>query len=154
MKIKIQITAEKKKILIIVAVIILAIIIILIARSSKKNDNQLQGAETNEQNIIVVDAPKLAETKKYKNLDISNVKIIVEGSITKISANATNNTSVKTAEEWIDINVLDENNDIIASIAGHIDELEPGETQPIESQILSNGQDRKACNIKITEYKG
>ncbi len=157
---KLQDNQEGKKIFIIIfsAVILLIVLIFIlrISNSLKKKDVEDEKLEVgvNEHEVIIVDAPKVSETRKYKNLDISNIKIVVEDDITKITADVTNNTPEKNRREWISINVLDEENNIIESIAGHIPELDAGQTEQIKSQMLSNGQDKKAYDIEITEYEG
>lgn len=153
MKGKIQMTPENKKLFIIIAIVIVAIVVIvLITKSSKKDEIPMQQTGTNEENVIVIDAPKISESKKYKNIDISDVKITVIDHITYISANATNNTSAKTEDQWVSIDVLDKDGNVITSLPNHISELEAGESRPIEAQILSNGQDKKAYDVRITEY--
>lgn len=152
---KLQISKEGKKIFIIIlAIVVVLIVILLISNSLKKKDkNENNEVAVNEHNVIIIDAPKVSETKKYKNLDISNIKIVVEDDITKITADVTNNTTAKTMGEWVSINILDKENNNIEQMVGHIPEIEVGQTEQIGSQILSNGQDTAAYDIEITEYK-
>lgn len=147
-----KLNQKQKKMLIIVATIVLVVIIVLIVNSSKKKDQVGQGGSEQEQTKII-EGEKLAEVKKYKGLEISNITFKIDDKMTDIKADVYNPTSQKVEQQWVTINVLDKEGNRITAIGGLIGELEPGGRTKIDTSILSNGKDREAYDVELTEQR-
>lgn len=142
----------KKKAIIIGAVAVIILIIVIIAVGGKNKNKPVEGNSI-AQETKVVEGEKLAESKNYKGLEISNVKFEIKNSMTKITADVCNATSKKIDDQWLNVNVLDESGKRITSIGGHVKSLEPGEKTIIDSSILSSLDDVKAYDIELTEQR-
>jgi hypothetical protein len=129
------------------------VVIALIIKGAKKQENPPVETGKTEGETTVIEGKKLAETKNYKGLEVTNVKFKIDDTMTLLTADVYNSTSKDIEAQWININVLDENGKRITSLGGYIDEIKPGETTPIASSILSNGEDKKAYDIEITETR-
>ena len=147
-----KLNEKQKKIIIIIAAIILVVVIALIVRGTKKKApvGQTQDGQTQTK---VIEGEKLAEVKKYKGLEISNVTFKIDEKMTEIKADVYNPTNQKTEQQWVTINVLDKEGKRITAIGGIIGALEPGGRTKIDTSILSNGKDREAFDVELTEQR-
>ena len=144
---------KKNKRLLIFIAIVAIICIIIIARNKS-----IQGKRTVEVNrgesgteVTTISGQKLSEVKKYKGLEISDVKIEVSESLTKVTANAYNPTSTDIDAIEMNINIVDKSGNVITSMGGHIDAVAGGQTTPISAAILSEVDENAAYDIQFTE---
>ncbi len=147
-----KLNETQKKIAIIVAAIALVVIIALLVRGAKKKE-PVNNVGDNQPQTKVIEGEKLAEVKKYKGLEISNVTFKIDEKMTEIKADVYNPTNKKTEQQWVTINVLDKDGKRITAIGGIIAALEPGGRTKIDTSILSNGKDREAYDVELTEQR-
>jgi len=147
-----KLNETQKKIVVIVAAIAVVIIIALVARGVKKKEpvNNVGNEQTQTK---VIEGEKLSEVKKYKGLEISNVTFKIDEKMTEIKADVYNPTNKKTEQQWVTINVLDKDGKRITAIGGIIAALEPGGRTKIDTSILSNGKDKEAYDVELTEQR-
>lgn len=138
---------------IIIAIVVIAIIIISIVIAKGKNNSEEIGNNITQESTVI-EGRKLAEAKKYKGLEISNVKFTVKkDGMTGLTADVDNNTGVDTEGQYINIYVLDENGKRITDFTGFIDPIKTGESTIIYADFLTNGIEEEAYDIEITEKR-
>ena len=101
----------------------------------------------------VITGNELDKVKKYKGIEVSDVKIEVDKDRTRVRAILHNATDKAIEEQWMNINILDKEGQRITSLAGYIDNLQPGESAPLNSSIAAKVEDLEATNIEITEKR-
>ena len=142
---------KRLRIVIVAAIFVVVIIAIIAKQSSNEGKQQAEATPPPQEETTFIEGEKLAEVKKYKGLEISNVKFKVDDTMTLLTADVYNATSKKAEKQWININVLDKEGKRITSIGGCIGTVEPGAITRLSSSILSNTEDRQAYDIEITE---
>ncbi|MDE5831172.1 MAG: hypothetical protein K2H53_06180 [Clostridia bacterium] len=144
---------DSKRIGLFIAIALILIVIIAIITSGSKNKNNVNG-DNPQTGTTVVEGKKLAETKIYKGLEISNVKLTVkDDGMTGLTANVANNTGADTEGQYINIYILDENGKRITDFGGFIDPIEAGSSTMIYADFLTNGIEDSFYNIEITEKR-
>lgn len=152
---KVEIAKNKKllRLVALIAIIIVVIIIIVNVTKGDKNGEKEPSQSGLSQETMTISGDKLAEVKNYKGLQVSNVKFQINDKMTFLTADVYNATSTDVQGQYININVLDKDGNIIKSIGGYIDPVKAGETTPISSSIPSGAGDTEAYNIEITEQR-
>lgn len=142
-----------KKMGILIAILIFVIVVISIVVAGGK-DKSKENQNNSETQPTVIEGKKLTETKKYKGLEISNVKFrIKEDGMTQLTADVANNTGSDTEGQYINIYVLDENGKRITDFGGFIDPIATGSSTTIIADFLTNGMEARAYDIEITETR-
>lgn len=144
---------ENKRLLLIIGGAILLIIIIVLFTRGKKDEQTAVETNNIEQQNMIIKGDKLAEVKSYKGLEVSNVQVKIQNSMTEITADVHNNTSQDMKEQWVNINVLDKEGNRITSMGGFVSDIKAGESTELYTTIPSNGAGDKAYNIEITEER-
>lgn len=149
---KTKVNPNRMALLIVIAIVLIVIIAIFVS-SGKKEETDLPVENEAEQETIVVDGGKLAETKTYKGLEIKNAKFEVGKNQTKLIAEVVNNTGSDSESQYININVFDDEGNKIKSIGGSIDALKNGESKTIETNFLTTGKEVESYRVEITEIR-
>lgn len=146
---------RKKIILIVVGIIILVIIAVGIVKLTQKDEpedtnttgviNEMENVETFEEYVSELDdgtrlnsSEKMKETKKYKNLEISNVQLTEKNGSSVILADITNKGDTKQEVEEVNISILDKEGKEITKLGGVIGEIEPGGTIKLNVAVSAN----------------
>ena len=136
--------------LVVIAIVVIVIIAIVVMMGNKNNPENVAG--NNDTTIIGDEMQKeIKEVKKFKGLEISNIKVKVNNERISVTADVYNPTSSRIEKQGININVLDANGNSITSFTGTIDAVEPGANRQISSATIATPQDRNAANVEITE---
>lgn len=146
---------DNKRLGIVIGTAVIAIVVIaLLVKGGSKNKKDV-ATDTNGTNndVTIISSDKLAETKEYKGLEITNVQIKIDDTMTELTADVRNNTSQDMEGQPININVLDKDGNRVTVVGGWIDAVKVGETTPIYASILSNGKDINAYDIEITQKR-
>lgn len=153
---------EEKIVFAIIAVImVIAIIIIVnIAKATRGKDEvesdnkELQNVEkyvTNLEDGTKINTSKeLNNTKKYKEIEISNIQFTYKDGVSVLLADVKNNGSTTSEMQIIKMQILDENNEVIDELAPVMPEIQPGETEQL-NVIISGANCVNAKDFKIIE---
>ena len=117
--------SEAKVIFVLVAIMVI-VLIIVIANRGKDNKNEEvveniakeEFIDVKEDGTRVNTSNKLAETKKYDGLEISNITLTEKGNESYIRATVKNTTSVKKGEELIKLTIVDKQGNVLTSVKG------------------------------------
>lgn len=129
---------NQKRLVVLVIAIIVIIAIIVKLTLPKQVEEKTTYADRQENGVVVNISKKLSETKQFNGLEFTNIKFSHTESVTSLKAEVKNVTSNAIPAQLIDINVLDKDNNKMTSFVGEINELEPGETTTIDSNIAAN----------------
>lgn len=156
---------ERKVIFIGVGVIIIALLMVLIVNGiSKKGKEDLGKTNTSvEQNVEkyttelengtkLNNSKEFNKTKRYKDIEISNIQFTYENGRSVLLANAKNTATTKHTREIVKITILDENNNVIDELSPILPNIEPGETKQLNITI-SGADSVNAKDFKIEEKK-
>ena len=138
-----------RKIAIIAGVVILIIIIIAVFAGGKDKETE----ENKPFEPKVLEGEKLAEVKKYGELEISNVKFQVEEKMTEVTADVLNNTANDIEGQYVSINILDKDGNVITDVGGYISDIESGQTGKLVGSFLTSEATSNAYNVEITDKK-
>ena len=155
---------EKRWIVLLVAVVVIAIVLIVVLTGNKGKKEQIdQGAgqeiEVNEEKYTeeLADGTKINtseefnSTKKYGNLEISNIQYTEKEGMSVLLADVKNTGSTKHEVEVVKITIIGENGETITEIKPIIGEIESGETIKLNASItadVTNAKDFKIEGIK------
>lgn len=145
-----------------VVVIVLIVILALIFGDKKEETLQNQNSQNpiaNEEEYItelddgtkINTSKELNNTKKYKNLEITNIQYTEKDGMTVLLADVKNNGTTKHEAEIVKIDILDKNGNIITTVKPVIGDIEPGETIKLNANITGNVVDAK--DFRVTEIK-
>ena len=151
-----------------IIIIIILLIVIIVGESSKiKDEVTTENININEiiSNIIgenkeqlgeyeketldgtkVNISDKLSETKTLDGLEISNIKLVENGNLSKLTANVKNPTNETLGDYDVNITLIDKEGNEIVTIAGYIDKVEAGETVELNASVavdVANAYDFK-----------
>ena len=150
---------KEKKVLIIVILIlaVIGIFVILVTNNNKKekNNNTLNQNIFEEKYVSVLeDGTKLNiskefnETKKYKDLEISNIQYTEKDGMTVLLADVTNVGDTIQKEEIVKVVVFGENDEILTDFKTIIEEIKPGETKQINASVTADFANAKDFKIE------
>ena len=157
---------SSKIIFAVVAILVVILLIVVIVKfaspkeEEKFNNNNVDNTveQSNEKYVTTVDnngtsvklnnSSELNSTKKYKDIEISNIQFTSQNGISVLLANAKNTSSSKHKEETVKITILDDNNDEIATIEATIPDLEANETKQLNVIATADIVNAKDFTIK------
>ena len=155
---------EKRWIVLLVAVVVIAIVLIVALRGNKGKEGQIeQGAgqeiEVNEEKYTeeLADGTKINtseefnSTKKYGNLEISNIQYTEKEGMSVLLADVKNTGSTKHEVEVVKITILGENGETITEIKPIIGEIEAGETIKLNASITADVTNAKDFKIEAVK---
>ena len=134
----------------VVAILVVILLIIVIVKlvtpkeEQEINNNNVDNTveQSNEKYVTIIDtngslaklnnSSAFNSTKKYKDIEISNIKFTSQDGISVLLADAKNTSSSKHVKESVKFTILDDNNDEIATIEASIPDLEPNETRQLK----------------------
>lgn len=143
-----KIVMEKKQKIFIIAVVIVAIFILSagIIFGYHRYQNALKTIENvdeNNQYVTILkdgtkenNSPKLKEKKVFDQLDITNIKLIEESQLTKLTATITNNTKSIKGDYTAEAVIVDSKGNELATMGIGIKKLAPGESTTLNSSIV------------------
>ena len=155
---------EKRWIVLLVAVVVIAIVLIVVLTGNKGKKEQIdQGAgqeiEVNEEKYTeeLADGTKINtseefnSTKKYGNLEISNIQYTEKEGMSVLLADVTNTGSTKHEVEVVKITIIGENGETITEIKPIIGEIEAGETIKLNASITADVTNAKDFKIEAVK---
>lgn len=143
-----KIVMEKKQKIFIVAVVIVAIFIlsagIIFGYHRYQNTlKTIENVDENNQYVTILkdgtkenNSPKLKEKKVFDQLDITNIKLIEESQLTKLTATITNNTKSIKGDYTAEAVIVDSKGNELATMGIGIKKLAPGESTTLNSSIV------------------
>ena len=135
----------KSKILMPMLIIVFIVVIILVFLNL--NDKKEQKNETS--NVIVED---ITETKQG-NVEVTDVNINSDGSMTNVTAQVTNNDNK--AYPMVDISIIfyDSDNLVLSTAKGLIENLAPGDKKGFSSSITGDFSKYSKYEVKIEKVQ-
>ena len=151
---------EKRWVILLIAVLIIGGIIlgafIKSGNKDNKNTNLSQQNNNNKGTIIELDDgtrintdKQLTGTKKYNDLEISNIRLTEKDGITRFIADVKNIGNTKHEEEIVQLILISKDGNELAELNPIIGEIKPGETIKIDASITADIINAK--DIKIEE---
>ena len=157
---------EKRWVILLVAVLIIAIVLIVVLVNSNKNKEKGQVAQGGQSQIEdkgenytteLNDGTKINTgeefntTKKYGDLEISNIQYTEKDGMTVLLADVTNKGSTTHESEVVKITILGENDEELSTTKPVIGKIEPGETVKINATITADVANAKDFRIESAE---
>lgn len=157
---------EKRWVILLVAVLIIAIVLIVVLVNSNKNKEKGQVAQGGQSQIEdkgenytteLNDGTKINTgeefntTKKYGDLEISNIQYTEKDGMTVLLADVTNKGSTTHENEIVKITILGENDEELSTTKPVIGKIEPGETVKINATITADVANAKDFRIEPME---
>lgn len=156
---------ERKLILIGIGVVIAVLLILLVINIVNQKENQELG-KTNtqeeqnvekyvtklEDNTKINNSEEFNRTKKYKNIEISNIQFTYENGRSVLLADVKNTSNVQHTSEVVKLIMLGENNEILDEINAVIPNMKAGETKKMNT-IISGADSVNARDFRIEENK-
>ena len=155
---------EKRWIVLLVTVVVIAVVLIVVLIGNKGRKEQIdQGAgqeiEVNEEKYTeeLADGTKINtseefnSTKKYGNLEISNIQYTEKDGMSVLLADVKNTGSTKHEVEVVKITILGENGETITEIKPIIGEIEAGETIKLNASITADVTNAKDFKIEAVK---
>ena len=148
--------------LLIVIVVVIIILIFTIGSNNEENVNNTNiviATPTTDENEEIYteklyDGTKLNTSeefnsaKTYNNLSIDNIQYTEKDGMTLLLADVTNNGSTIHEMEWVDISILDENNEVITVMEALIGKIEPGATIKLNASTTADVSNAKDFTIE------
>ena len=155
---------EKRWIVLLVTVVVIAVVLIVVLIGNKGRKEQIdQGAgqeiEVNEEKYTeeLADGTKINtseefnSTKKYGNLEISNIQYTEKDGMSVLLADVKNTGSTKHEVEVVKITIIGENGETITEIKPIIGEIESGETIKLNASITADVTNAKDFKIEAVK---
>lgn len=154
---------EKRWIILLVAVVIIAIVFFVLIiggnKANKEEQNTITNETTNEEKYTeqLEDGTKLNtseefnSSKKYGNLEISNVQYTSKNGMSVLLADVKNNGTTVHEKEIVKITILGDNEEVITEIKPVIGKIEPGETIKLNASVTADVAN--ARDYKIEAFK-
>lgn len=154
---------EKRWIILLVAVVLIAIVFFVVIiggdKANKEEQNTTTNETTNEEKYTeqLEDGTKLNtseefnSSKKYGNLEISNVQYTSKNGISVLLADVKNNGTTVHEKEIVKITILGDNEEVITEIKPVIGKIEPGETIKLNASVTADVAN--ARDYKIEAFK-
>ena len=157
---------EKKMLLITIVVVIILILVVVALKIVKKEnkDNNPKGNET--MNEVVSDekyvtqlndgtkvnnSEELNTTKKYKELEITNIQFTSQNGNSVLLATVKNTANTKSENEILKISIIGENDEILAEPLVSVSELAPGASRQLN--VIVTADIVNAKNFRIEAEK-
>ena len=155
---------EKRWIVLLVTVVVIAVVLIVVLIGNKGRKEQIdQGAgqeiEVNEEKYTeeLADGTKINtseefnSTKKYGNLEISNIQYTEKDGMSVLLADVKNTGNTKHEVEVVKITIIGENGETITEIKPIIGEIEAGETIKLNASITADVTNAKDFKIEAVK---
>ena len=154
---------EKRWIILLVAVVLIAIVFFVVIiggdKANKEEQNTTTNETTNEEKYTeqLEDGTKLNtseefnSSKKYGNLEISNVQYTSKNGMSVLLADVKNNGTTVHEREIVKITILGDNEEVITEIKPVIGKIEPGETIKLNASVTADVAN--ARDYKIEAFK-
>ena len=154
---------EKRWIILLVAVVLIAIVFFVVIiggdKANKEEQNTTTNETTNEEKYTeqLEDGTKLNSSeefnssKKYGNLEISNVQYTSKNGMSVLLADVKNNGTTVHEKEIVKITILGDNEEVITEIKPVIGKIEPGETIKLNASVTADVAN--ARDYKIEAFK-
>ena len=155
---------EKRWIILLIAVVIIAIVLIVVLAGNKGKKGQIdqgtiQGQEVEEETTEqyteeLLDGTKINtseefnSTKKYENIEISNIQFVEKEGISTLLADLRNTGNTKHEEEIVKITILGEQGEEITELKAIIGEIEAGKTKRLNASITADVTNAKDFKIE------
>lgn len=156
---------KKKLIFTMVCILVIVILIFIIIKSiNNKGDGKNSSLkdtiqQNNEEKYVTIiekedvlekhnNSEDLKRTKNYNNLEISNIQFTSNGSISNLIADVKNIGQKKHIKETVQISILDENNQVLATLQTEISDIEPGETKKMHIVVTADIVNAKDFTVK------
>ena len=134
--------------LILIGIVILISILVLVANKKEVNDSS-QNNETKKENAIsyvkeveegvqLNTSSKIREEKKLGDLTIKEAQLTTKSGMTSFLADVKNNGTIKTETKLVTVKLLNKNGEVLATLTGVINPLEPGGTTELNIATTSN----------------
>ena len=154
---------EKRWIILLVAVVLIAIVFFVVIiggdKANKEEQNTTTNETTNEEKYTeqLEDGTKLNtseefnSSKKYGNLEISNVQYTSKNGMSVLLADVKNNGTTRHEREVVKITILGENNEVITETYPIIEDIEPGATVQLNASLMADVSDAKDFRIEAAQ---
>lgn len=136
---------KEKKMILILLIITIIVAIIFIKSKNKKTNTEIQEEQQGTQSSEYVQqfedgtkqstSPKLNETKKVGDIEISGIQIIEKNGIATLTANVKNNSSATKKEFPLTIKLLNKSGEVIETLGAYVGTIKSGETRGIIASI-------------------
>ena len=152
--------------ILLVAELIISIVLIVVLVNSNKNKEKGQVAQGGQSQIEdkgenytteLNDGTKINTgeefntTKKYGDLEISNIQYTEKDGMTVLLADVTNKGSTTHENEIVKITILGENDEELSTTKPVIGKIEPGETVKINATITADVANAKDFTIEASK---
>ena len=149
---------EKIMILVLLLILVVAIVAIVVLKNPKdETKTGEQGVNEDKYTTTLEDGTKLNTsndfnaTKKYNNLEISNMQFTEKDGMSVMLADVKNTGTEKHEQESVNIVVLDDNEDQIATFRAIIEDIDPGQSAKINATISASVANAKDYRIEPIE---
>lgn len=151
---------EKKVIFTAIAILVAILIIVVIVKGgSKKEEAKLRANTIAEQNqekytttlddgTKINNSTEFNKTKKYKEMEISNIQFTYQNGKTVLLADVKNTANTKHNSEIVKLTILGENGEVIEEIQPVLPTIEPGATKQI-NYTISGADSSNARDFRI-----
>lgn len=160
-----MIKKEKKIVYGVVSVFIILIIVTLIVKGINNKDNTQEESEIQTENndglkysmeleggLKINTSKELTATKKYKNLEISNIQFTSKDGNSVILADIKNVGDTIQEEEIVGIDIIGADGQVMTTLSAKISKIEPGETKKLNTTVSADVVNAK--NIEIKDIAG
>ena len=153
---------EKKVVFTIIGIMVAILLVVIIVKNvnkegklenvGKENTQISQNVEkytTNlEDGTKINNSNNFNQTKKYKNIEISNIQFTYKDGNSVLLADVRNTSNVAYESEIVKMTIVDENNKVIDELEPIMPKMEPGETKQL-NVIISGADSVNAKDFKI-----
>lgn len=139
---------EKRWIILLIAVLIIGGIVLgaFIKSGNKDNKNKNLAQQNNNKGTIfelddgtrINTDKQLTSTKKYNDLEISNIRFTEKDGITRLVADVKNIGNIKHEEEIVKLILTSKDGKELAKLNAIIGKIEPGETIKLDTSITTD----------------
>lgn len=151
---------EAKAIFTIIAIMVIILVIVFVV--TRKNNDETEGQDTNTANNTVTEefvevmedgtrvntSNKLAETKTFDGLEVSNITLTEKNNESYIRATVKNTTSQVKGDDYITLTIVDKNGKTLTEVDGYLDTLQPGSTATLS--IRASADFANAYDFKVS----
>ena len=157
-------TKKEKKVVFILIAILLVVMVVTIAVTTNKNKKGGDKTNNNVQPQVEVEEEKYVEklddgtklnnstdfnkSKKFKNLEITDIQFTSNGGNSVLLANVRNTSSSVHEMEIVEITIIGENGEVIETLAPVIGTIQPGETIQLNAIATADLVNSKDFTIK------
>ncbi len=131
-------TKERKAIVVTIILIVIAILAIIIWFMMQKSEVQTGGEveDTTKEEFVEIledgtklnNSTKLAETKKFEGMEITNFQLTEKDNVSLLLGTITNTSDSIKGGYPITIKIIDKSENEIVTVGGFVKELQPGES--------------------------